>query len=176
MKWFINLSTRNKLVLGFGAIWLLMAVVIVTAYVGFIKVIQSERDLSDIHFTEAIDLMQLRSHQNYNRGQILEMILTADRSKQEEITGNIKERTDQMDALIEGLLKLNPDPQFQSRLAELKNNMAAYRETREQEMSLIVDGKIEETRQLALEVQDERFNNIRSIAMELGDKEKNEVK
>jgi len=175
MKWFINLSTRNKLVLGFGAIWLLMAVVIVTAYVGFIKVIQSERDLSDIYFTEAIDLMQLRSHQNYNRGQILEMILTADRSKQEEITGNIKERTDQMDALIEGLLKLNPDPQFQSRLAELKNNMAAYRETREQEMSLIVDGKIEETRQLALEVQDERFNNIRSIAMELGDKANNEV-
>jgi methyl-accepting chemotaxis protein len=170
MKWFINLSTRAKLALGFGGMWLLLAIVIIIAYISFSEITKSERNLYNLHVTIALDLMQLRSSQNYNRGQILEMMLTTERSKQDTIVGNIMERREQMDAIIEDLLKLDPYPEFQNRLAELKNTVAAYRDTREQQMSLIADGKIEEARQLAVSVQDERFDKIRSIAMELGDK------
>jgi methyl-accepting chemotaxis protein len=170
MKWFINLTTRAKLIFGFGIIWILLAVVIIIAYISFIEITGSEKDLYDIHFTDALDLQQLRSHQNYNRGQILEMMLTADRSKQNTIVENIKGRSQQIDGIIEHLLKLDPDPQFQAQLAELKNIMAAYRDTREQEISLIESGKIEEARQVASSVQDECFEKIRSIAAELGDR------
>src|SRR5207247_1824087 len=44
----------------------------------------------------------------------------------------------------------------------------AYRETRDTEMSLISEGKTEEARQLGIGTQEERFEKIRSIALELG--------
>lgn len=34
MKWFLNLSTRNKLMCGFGLIVLLLALVVIVAYQG----------------------------------------------------------------------------------------------------------------------------------------------
>src|SRR5665811_2163062 len=71
MKWFINLSTRTKLILGFGAMWLLLGVVIVTAYVGITEVTQSEQELHDIHFADALNLRQLRADQNYQQEMIL---------------------------------------------------------------------------------------------------------
>jgi methyl-accepting chemotaxis protein len=170
MKWFVNLSTRAKLTFGFGGMWLVLAIVISIAYISFNKITKSEKDLYDLHVTIALDLMQLRSHQNYNRGQILEMMLTTDRSEQDIIAENIKERAQQMNAIIEDLLRLDPDSQFQGQLVELKRTIDAYRQTREQEMALVIDGNIEEARQLAVDVQDERFDKIRSIAMEFGDK------
>ncbi|HEY5119415.1 MAG TPA: MCP four helix bundle domain-containing protein, partial [Anaerolineales bacterium] len=85
MKWFINLSTRAKLILGFGVMWLLLAIVIVIAYVGITNVTQSVKDLHDNEFTKAIQLRELKSHQNYNRSQILDMLLTPKKSNQEAI-------------------------------------------------------------------------------------------
>jgi methyl-accepting chemotaxis protein len=172
MKWFINLTTRAKLVLGFGLIWILLSVVIIIAYVSFIKIEKSEKVLYDLYFTEAVNLVELRSYQNYNRGQILEMMLTADRSEQDKIEGNLTEGMQQVDAILEGLLKLDPDHQFQSQLKELKNIKSAYRQTRQQGISLINGGKIEEAKQLFVGVQDDRFDKMRSITLELGDRAK----
>ena len=175
MKWFINLSTRAKLVFGFGIMWLLLAIVIAVAYRNITGMAQSEKEAHDLHFTVTIQLLQLRSHQNYNRGQMLEMMLTADRSDLYRIVEDIRERSRQMDQIIGGLVKLDPDPNFRSRITEIGNNLAAYRQTRDQEMTLIQGGKLEEARKLAVSVQQERFDKIRSIATELGEKACNDV-
>ncbi len=170
-----NLSTRAKLILSFGAMWLLLAVVIGAAYVSLARITQSERKLHDLYFTEALELRQLRSHQNFNRAQILDMMLTTDRSEQQASEQTIQERSQQIDAIVEELLQLDPDPQRQSTLQELENAVAEYRQTRDQEIALIYEGKVEEARQLSLGVGDERFERIRSIATELGDQASNEV-
>ena len=175
MKWFIDLSTRAKLVLSFGVMWLLLAVVILTAYKSITGVTRSEQAMHDVHFTIALELGELRSHQNYNRGQILEMMITTDKSAQEAIERNIKERGQQIDGIIEALFTLDTDSQFRTRLTELKNTVASYRQTREQQVFLIMEGKVEEAKPLGLGVQDELFEKIRSIATELGDKASEDV-
>ncbi len=170
MKRFVNLSTRIKLMCGFGMMWLLLAVVVLIAYRGMTGITQSEQTLHNLHFTEALELQQLRAHQNFNRAEILEMMLSVKRSDQEENEKNIKERNRQIDEILEKLLKLDSNSRFQGRLNELKNTVAAYRTTREQEIALINQGKVEEARQLGIGIQAERFGKIRSIAQELGDK------
>jgi methyl-accepting chemotaxis protein len=176
MKRFVNLSTRVKLMYGFGILWLLLAVVIIIAYRGMAGIIQSEQTMHNLHFTVAFELQQLRAHQNFNRAEVLEMMLSTKRSNQEENEKNIKEKNRQIIEILEKLLELEPNPQFQSRLNDLKNTMAMYRQTREQEIAFIYQGKVEEARQLGVGIQAERFEMIRSIAKELGDKSILEIK
>ena len=170
MKWFINLSTRAKLILGFGVMWLLLAVVGFTAYMNITGILQSEKYLRDVDFEIALQLRQLRSHQNFNRAQILNMLLTPKKSDQEAIEKTIADRVQQIDTIIKKLGALDPDPVFQSKLQGLKNDVAKYRRIRDQEIALIYAGKGEEARQLGLGIGAEQFEKIRSLATELGDK------
>ena len=170
MKWFINLSTRTKLVLGFGAMWLLLAIVTVIAYTGITSITKSEQELHDTHFEISLQLRQLRSHQNFNRAAILEMMLAATRSDRKAIEQTILERTQQVDAIVKDLHSLNQNPVFQSKLQELKNDLAKYRQTREQEIAMIYAGKMEDAKQLGLAVGADLFEKIRSLAAEMDDK------
>lgn len=168
MKWFNNLSTQTKLILAFGVMWLLMAVVVITAYRSITVITQSAREMNDVHFKISDDLSELRANTNFTRAQILEMIMETDKSVQKGIERKIKEDTDKDDAILDALPKLNiMDSHFQSQLDELKNILTSYRQTREQEISLIYNGKGQEAQQLGQGTQEERFNKIRSIALEL---------
>jgi methyl-accepting chemotaxis protein len=171
MKQFINnLSTRAKLILSFGAMGLLLAVVIVAAYVSLARITQSEKKLHEVYSTEAIQLRQLQSQQNFNRAQILNMMLTTDKSQQQAIEQDIRERAQENDTIIEELLQLSPDPEHQSALQELKSALAEYRQTRERETALIQEGKVEDARQLDTTIGAQLFETIRLLADELGDK------
>jgi len=171
MKRYINnLSTRYKLFLCFGVLWLLLAIVIFAAYGSLTGITESEKKLGDVYFKIALDLRQLRSEQNYNRGQMLEMMLTPKREDQEKIAQEIRATAQRTDVLAKDLLKLDPDPQYQARLKEILSTKEMFRQTRENMIAMIRQGKTAEAQRLGLGVQDERFDKIRSIAMELGDK------
>jgi len=169
MNWFINLSTRFKLVLGFGIIWLLLAVVIVIAYRDITKIARSGQEMHNLQFTAAQELIELRSNQNYNRAQMLEMMLTTDKAELKKIGEDITQRGALVDEAMEKVIKLNLDDRYQSLLADFKNIVIPYRQTRQEQISLIEGGKIEEASQLAVTVQNERFNKMRSMAIELVD-------
>jgi len=170
MKYFINLTTRAKLLFGFGLMWLMFLVVIVIAYLGLRDITQSEKELHDVNFQIALELRQLRSHQNYNRAEFSDMMLTQNKSEQLAIEGIINERRQAIDDILEKLSKLNMDSQFQNHLKELKNYMQEYRQNRNKQISLIYNGKIEEAKQLGISVGGNLFEKIRSIATEMGDK------
>jgi methyl-accepting chemotaxis protein len=169
MNWFINLSTKAKLFYCFGIVWMLLAIIVVIAYVDISNMAASGRKMHDVQFTTALELSQLRSNQNYNRGQMLEMMLTGDKSEMKKTEDNINQRTLEIDKTIEELGKLGLNSDSRMLLEDLKNNITAYRQTRQEEISLIQSGKIEEAKKLAVSVQDERFNTIRSLAVKLGD-------
>ena len=176
MKYFINLSTRAKLLFSFGLIWTLFLAVIVIAYINLQSTTQSEKELYNVHFQIALELRELRSHQNYNRAAFLEMMLTQNKSEQLAIEANINERKQAIDDIIEKLSKLNIDPQFQNQLKELKNYMQEYRQNRNKEISLIKDGQIEEAKQVGISVGGDLFEKIRSLSTEMGDKATNDAK
>lgn len=166
-RFFNNLSTRTKLMLSFGAMWLLLAVVSVTAYVGITNIALAEQKLRDKDFQMIGQFVDLRYNQLFSRTQILNMMLTTDRSEQEVIEQTILEHAQETDTIIEALLPLDPDAMFQSKLQELKNDIAAYRQTRKQEIALIYAGKVEEAARLDLDVGAEQFDKIRLLAVEM---------
>lgn len=170
MKYFTNLSIRSKLLFSFGIIWIMFLVVIVIAYNGLRNITKSEKKLSEVNFQIALELRELRSHQNFNRAAILDMILTTNKSEQLAIQEIINERGQAIDIIIEKLFKLDTDTQFQNRLNELKNEIEAYRLSRNEEISLIHNEKVEEAIKLGATIQKGRFEKIRLIATEMGDK------
>ncbi len=175
MKYFNNLYTRTKLLFSFGVIWIMLLVVIVIAYLGLRGITQSEKKLYNVNFQTAFELRELRSHQNFNRAAILDMILTKNKAEQLAIEGIINEREQEIDDIVEKLLKLDSEPQLQNRLKELKNETDAYRQKRKEEISLIRNGKIKEAQQLGITIQKDRFEKIRSISTEMGDKAKKDA-
>ena len=163
MKWFINLSTRAKLILGFGAMWLLLAIVIVTAYVGITGISQSEQELHEVNYSQALDLRQLRSHMNFQHAQMLEMMVTTDKSRWKTNEQLIHERAQQIDDIIERLLKTGLDPERQTRLKEIKNTLVVYRQTREDQIAFIHQGKTEKAIESGFSVQDERIAKMMGL-------------
>ena len=170
MKWFIDLSTRGKLSLGFGLMVFFLLIVIVTAYTGITAIRDSQKELFQRDFNIALNLRELRSDQNRTRADILEMIMTDDRAKQQAMENDIRERASGMDKIIMDLFEFNKnEPKFTGKLRELDFARAAYIKTRDEQFALIYKGKSDQARQLGVSVQEERYNRIRSIAKELGD-------
>ncbi|OFX24333.1 MAG: hypothetical protein A2041_14220 [Bacteroidetes bacterium GWA2_31_9b] len=170
MKYFTNLSTRSKLLFSFGIIWIMFLVVIIIAYNGLRNITQSEKKLSEVNFRIALELRELRSHQNYNRAAILDMILTKNKSEQLALEGIINERGQAINVIIEKLFKLDTDHQFQNRLKELENEIETYRLGRDEEIKLIQEGKLEEAQKLGTTHLKDQFEKIRLISTEMGDK------
>ncbi len=172
MKWFLNLSTRAKIILSFGLMLILLAVSIVTAYTAIRAINASQRELVRSGFESTLHLVEIRADQNRTRAQLLEMMVAGDRSKQQALAQDIKERSADMDQKVKELMELKKDdPEFLSKIQELNSIREAYRKTRDEEISLVFTGKNEEARQLGVSVQEERYNRIRALARELGGQE-----
>ena len=170
MKWFVNLATRIKLFLSFGVMLLLLLVVITTASTGLTDFRQSQEELFRNDFLPAIELLQLRSNQNRVRAQILQMIMTKDRAKQQALERDIRERTKDIDdgfKIVSASLQNHPKELKQ--FEEIVSLVADYRKTRDQQISLIYTDKAGDAESLDATVQSERFNRIRGIAEKLGD-------
>ena len=171
MQRFINnLSTRAKLMLSFALILALLVAVIVTAYLSLTGVAQSEKTLHDGNFQIALQLEQLRAQMNFQRAQILDMMLSPDKADQQAIEQTLTDRAQQIDALLATLSTLDPDPVFQSKLQSLKNDIAAYRQTRQQEIALIYAGKVDEARLMGNGVGADQFESIRVQSVDTGAK------
>ncbi|MEW6735779.1 MAG: methyl-accepting chemotaxis protein [Acidobacteriota bacterium] len=173
MKWFLNLTTRMKLFLGFGLILLLLATVITVAYLSITAIQRSQKELFEKDFTITLTLSELKYDINRQRTQMLLMILTNNRSDQEAIERDIKERTKEIDDRLRTIDESPDDPKFFARMQELKTTLDAFREGRETIISLIYGGKNDEAKQLIITTQQQRFEKLRDIAKEI-EREKEE--
>jgi methyl-accepting chemotaxis protein len=172
MKWFLNISTRAKIITSFGLMFLLLAIIIVTALSNIMSISDSQRQLVQMNFKPALSLVEIRADLNRNRASFVEMVLTADRARKQSLIEDIRERSADIDKTSRELLENKKgDQQFISKYQELVTILEAYRKTREEEIVLISKGKVEVARQLGIGIQEERYNRIRIISLELGQQE-----
>jgi methyl-accepting chemotaxis protein len=171
MKWFLDLTTRAKLFLGFGLIIAFLATVIVAAYIGIAAIQESQKRLYREDFANAIDLKDIRTDQQAERAAVLAMMVLAKRQEQEAVQRQIKERLQDSAEKMQRLLeRTKNDPKLLSRLEQFQVVRTAFRQTMEaQVIPMIYEGKMEEAKKVALGVQEERNNQMRSIAKELAD-------
>jgi methyl-accepting chemotaxis protein len=170
MKWFVDLSTRVKLVLSFGLMVFLLLVVITTAYRGLVSLYQSQEALFQQDFLSSIALVQLLADQNRVRAELLEMMMIKDRDKQLKLEEDIRERAKAVDAGLDLVAEaVRGFPGEAKQFAELVSILADYRKTRDEQFSLISQDNSDEAQRLGTTVQEERYGRIRTIAKELGD-------
>jgi len=176
MQWFLNLSTRSKIVSCFSLMFALIFIVIVTAYLGITATTKSQQALFHENFSTSLDIVEMRSAQNRARAQLLEMMMTGDRAKLQALERDIRERVGDIDKSLKELADIQKDDQlFIAGLKELVAIRDAYQKTREEQIRLILGGKVEAARQIGLGVQEERYNKIRDIAFKLEQLEKEQA-
>ena len=173
MKWFVNLSTRNKLLCGFGLIVLFLALVVVVAYKGITSVQDGYKTLLKEEIEAVANLVEFRANMNRQRLDMLRMVSTNDKNEQQMIGNEIKKSAKANDQVLERLTQVGiKDSDFVKSLEEFKNLLGAYRQTRNEEIALIFQGKIDDAKKLALTVQDQRFEKMRRIALDMAAKAK----
>ena len=169
MKWFIDLTTRAKLLLGFGLMAVFLAVVIATAYSGISTIQRTQKNLYEEEFSNATDLFAVRSNINGIRAALLDMVLLSKRSDMESWRQEIKERSQALGTTIQQLLMRNQnDSRLHGRIEEIKALLDAYNETRDSRIiPLIYADKDSEAMKLIIGTQTERYRKLRAIAEEL---------
>ena len=141
MKWFLDLATRAKLLLSFGLMTLFLLIVMLVGYQNIAAIQESQRTLADRDFADAVDLLELRVDLNRQRSQVLEMMLKNQRSEQQAIERDLKERAIEIDRRFQRLFERGrDDPGFLAQLDELKSTLAAYRLGRDAQFALIYEG------------------------------------
>jgi methyl-accepting chemotaxis protein len=171
MKWFLDLTTRSKLFVGFGMLIVFLAIVIATAYMGIAAIQASQKRLYQQDFANALDLMSLRAEQNGVRVALLNMMVLARQSDREIWHQDIKQRSQLIAETTQHLLERNRNEvRLSGRLEALKTIREAFAQTRDEQLiPLIYANRIDEARALAVGVQEKRYRQMRAIAQELGD-------
>ncbi|MBI2987997.1 MAG: methyl-accepting chemotaxis protein [Deltaproteobacteria bacterium] len=176
MTWLKNLALRAKVSLGFCVILVLLAVVAIVSYATITGIQENQKRLFEVNFVKAVDLVEIRADQNIQRARVLEMLAKTKRTDQEALVREIKEGTKEIDDALDFLFKQaqNDAPSLR-KLDELKSLITAYRQTRDEQISLVLRGKTEAARELGVGIQEQRFDKIRSIALELGNEAKKDA-
>lgn len=170
MQWMIDLSTRAKLLLSFGAMIICLGIVMVTAYRGIATIEASQRTLFDKDFSIVTESLTLRAEQNRSRTIILEMILTDDPAVRQALEQDLRQRVNAIDERLQGLTDIvRGDAMLAAQLAKLERARSAYREELERELVLIAQGDVTAAKQLSEGPLQQQFETIRALALELSE-------
>lgn len=168
MKWFINLSTRAKLFVGFGVVIAFLVVVIYTAEKGISTIEELQKDIFSTEVANSNDLLMLRTKESDVRLALIMMMNATDRTGKEQYHQAVKNLAGDIEKFVKRLMDRNRDKySVLHRLEEMNRIRVAFKETRDtQIIPLIYDGKIEDARKLALGIQSERYEKIVSLTDE----------
>ena len=132
MKWFLNLSTRAKLLLGFAAILLCMIIVVGVAYSAIKQIQKTDKGLFENEFVLVQKLLELRADLNHQRADIQQMMLETNRSDQETIEKDLIALAGQADGIIQDLFEmLRDDRNLLQRLQDLEAIRKEYKQARD---------------------------------------------
>jgi methyl-accepting chemotaxis protein len=169
MKWFLNLSTRSKLFLGFGVMIIFVGSVITAGYFAITGLQAAQQALYQEDLANLRDLKSLRALQNQVRAEILEAQLVNTSAKREHLLKDAAEDSRQIGQIMAALLeRATDDPKRLSQLKELNSIQKAFDQTKDDEIiPLIISGKTAEAQHIAVGVQQGRHEKIRDLAEEL---------
>lgn len=171
MSFFLNLTTRVKLFLGFGMLIILMIGVVQLTYQEIVTMRNTQQQLYNRDFADAIDLANVLAYGNAMRADVQTMMLFSKRSEQEVWYGNVKDRTLKISEVMQRIFaRPHTDQVFLAKLKETQALMQVYEHARDNEqVPLIFSGKLKEARDMSTTVQAERYTRIRALLLELDD-------
>ncbi len=173
MKFVDGVSMKMKLVVGFGAIVLLLVTVITTAYVALQESQVTQRKMLEDNFGNLYDLPTLRSNINAERLAVA-MMVELNRSEWGPWLENLSQRRKAADNIVNNLiLRFRTSPEESQILGAFIAVRETYQRVQDSQTTLLVDqGRIEEAKNLFLGIQMKNHAQMRSL---LGDLEELEL-
>lgn len=169
MNWFIHLAMRTKLFLSFGMMIVFLLAVIAITSNGLKAIHRSQEQLFQNDFLPSVELLKLRSTQNRAHAQLLEMKITEDLGKRQELEKDIRQRTREVDTGLGLVAKaLQDHPQELKKFEEMTTALADYRKVRDEQISMLLAGNTSAAADLEDTIQSRRYNHIRDLAIDLG--------
>jgi len=110
VKWFLNLSTRAKLLLGFAAILLCMIIVVGVAFSAIKQIQKTDKGLFENEFVLVQKLLELRADLNHQRADIQQMMLETNRTDQETIEKDLNDLAREADAHLDARVAVEACP------------------------------------------------------------------
>ncbi|NVO02218.1 MAG: methyl-accepting chemotaxis protein [Bacteroidetes bacterium] len=169
MKWMLNLKTQSKMFLGFGLMLTLIGVIIYFAISTFGAISNSQKVMHEYIFEDVVNMLQVEAGMNKNRALILEMMETKNMVKVNGIKKVIDATTTETSDHIEESLKMHELSNDTEAVRLLKNLIKVrneYIDTRDLQIKLIQEGKIDEAKSYSLGVQVERNELMKKLAKE----------
>ena len=168
MNWLLDLSIRNKLLLAFGVMLLLLAGVIAGAYGSLSSLQASQRQMYERNVQISQELVEFRADENRLRTEILEMQLETRTDELHALERDIQAKRLQADRRLAHLYRLSEgDPRITAKLDAISRILVEYRRVREEQIRQLYAGQVTEARRLGLGEQRVRFDRMRDIALEL---------
>jgi len=164
-----DLTTRTRLSLGFGLMILMIAVVILVAYVGLAKIHTAAQSIYRVQLADVFDLKDIRSDENGIRADVTEMMLRTDSEALASLSQDIRvrqaEANQEMQAVID---RVRPDTALRPKVVAFALVQKEFAQTRDAEVvPLILAGKTAEAKALVLGIQAKRETQMRSMADQL---------
>lgn len=165
-RWFLNVSTRNKLLLGFGAMFGLFVVATLAGYLALRAMQEAQRRLFEDDFATSQDAYALRSHLDASRSALLTMMMQRGLAGQRVWQRETLQRADDANKVMSRLRdNAPPDTPLFARTRDLAQTLQRYEQTRD---ALIVPriyaGDADGARRLFLGVQTEYYQQLRAQA------------
>ncbi|WP_137916415.1 methyl-accepting chemotaxis protein [Ramlibacter sp. 2FC] len=170
MTWMLDLSTRNKLFVGFGLMLALLAGAGLTAYQSVSAILASQRVLQQ-EFADAVDLLELRTDINGSRASLLRLLLAQTPAEREVAQQDIRQREQEGDEALRQLQgRKRDDAQPLAQIQEIVALRNVFNRTRNaQIMPLIQAGQTEQALAMILGAQEQRYLQMRQMAQALGE-------
>ncbi len=163
MKWFTDLSTRNKLLAAFAPVAVLPIIIIAVALSG----------MAAIHEAGQIGNQAgtFRSLLNAQRAALLQSMLLPPGPEMEKELADISARSARTEQMLnEFESHYRTDPELAQHLAQMKQLWTQYSSTRDRESIVLIRGqKLSEARALVLGIQAQRYESLREQAIAFSD-------
>lgn len=160
MNWFINLRTGAKLLLGFGLIVGLLAMVIAIA----------DRQITSVSRSMDIARMavDMENGLNANRATVLTVLGETDPERARELQRDLEQQSAEADILMQRLRAAVDSPDLMQRVDRFAGPRADYAKIRDtQTIALLRAGRRDEARAVALGGQNARYLALRDMSREL---------
>lgn len=177
MKWFMDISTRKKLLIGFAVMIVFLAIIDVFAYIGITSENQFQHRMMDVEFPLTVACVMLKNFTNRERLLMSRVLMIRRGSVMEQLNNDIRVVNDEINGALQKIAGLAHDPEYASRIEQIISNRNKYiSEWDTQIYPLIVNGKIIEAKKLYLQSHLRHFDDIRKATTELVDMSTNRNK
>jgi methyl-accepting chemotaxis protein len=182
MKWFNNLALTSKFILILGLVLLVLAAAVGLSFQSLYSARSTASDIRNKHYPATLNLIELRSNQNWQRAQTLEAILTTDPVGQKTLEANVSSLGDQNDNIIKSLdvfFQTDPHAQastdFMNTWNQVKQLLALNKTNRTIIFQDIYAGKLAEATQIAVGIQKTNVDDARALLIKMEDEENTEI-